>query len=149
MKEDYGQVIVVDDNAEYTALIEKVLKICKPSPLIKAFHNGSDLLEWLDRGHRPSLIFLDIDMPVLTGFDILKLLKTEEKFETIPVIMLTVSDNRVDMVKSYQLGANACISKLTVISELVARLEVFSPYWSSSSQLPSQSWFRLDDSRNN
>jgi len=145
MKKDNSIVLIVDDNPDDAELMGEVLKKCKPSPVTKIFHNGIDLLRWLQMGHRPSLILLNIDMPDLTGLDILKILKAEKEYETIPVIMLAASENRNDMVISYQTGASGCVSKALTFNGLLARLELFSPYWSSVGQLSDTSWFKPDD----
>lgn len=139
------QIIIVDDEPDYICLIQSALKGCYPYPTIKVLHSGVDLLDWLEMSHRPSLIFLDINMPSSSGFDVLKMLKSVDKYKVIPVVMLTVSEDKEDVVDSYQYGASAFMTKPMSFDELVNRMQLFCHYWFDIAQTPDRSWPKPDD----
>lgn len=84
----------------------------------------------------PDMILLDIQMPKLTGFDVLKVLKKDEKFKAIPVVMLTSSKSDEDIVKSYRYGAVSFIQKPINYEEFEKVVEVFNLYWHNINKLP-------------
>jgi two-component system response regulator len=143
------QIIIVDDEPDYTHLIQEALKRCSPCPTIKVLHSGVDLLEWLETSHRPSLIFLDINMPASSGFDVLRILKSVDKYRVIPVVMLTISGEKNDVVSSYQHGASAFLTKPLSFPELVRRMQLFSHYWFDIAHTPDRSWSNGDNFNNN
>ncbi len=72
---------------------------------------------------KPDLILLDINMPLVDGYEILEKLKVDERYADIPVIFLTGKDNRESMVKGFSLGASDYMSKPFSDSELIKRIE--------------------------
>ncbi len=85
--------------------------------------NGQQVLEALEKGSQPSAILLDCNMPVLNGFETCKRLKENESTRSIPVIMVTASDKKEDVVKAMNAGANDYIFKPFVGEELARRIE--------------------------
>lgn len=85
---------------------------------------------------RPDLILLDINMPRVDGFGVLKVLKADERFKAIPVIMLSASKNDADVRKSYQLGANSFIQKPVDYEKFTRVIEGFNNYWQVLNRLP-------------
>lgn len=134
MKKENIQVLIVDDDPDYTSLIEQALKDCKVCPITKVFHSAADLFKWLVPNLKPDLIFLDINMPHVDGFDVLKILKETDQLKIIPVVMLTISENRYDVIRSYNYGVNEYITKPVHFEELQRRIEALSPYWTRGSQ---------------
>ena len=85
---------------------------------------------------RPDLILLDINMPKLGGFEVLKKLKADPKFQFIPVVMLTSSRNEEDVLKSYQNGAVSFIPKPVVFETFAKVVDGFNFYWHIVNKLP-------------
>jgi CheY-like chemotaxis protein len=139
----FKQVLIVDDNDDYTLLVQKALSNCQIPCNLKMLSNGIDLLDWLETNRRPSLIFLDVNMPVLDGLNTLKLLKQTDHYKAIPVIMLSISERQDDIDESYNNGANGYMIKPHKYSELKERMASLSHYWFDVAQTPSsvRSWF--------
>lgn len=136
-----NQVILVDDDPDYAYLVQQALKDCNPVCSLKVLNSGAALLEWLETDpDRPRLILLDINMPISTGFDILEVLKSVDRYKMIPVVMLSVSDRREDVIRSYDIGANAYLVKPGQLSELKRRLTFFNYYWFDISKTPPTNW---------
>lgn len=135
------QVVLVDDDPDYIYLVEQALTGCTPACNLTVLPSGAQLLAWLDESaSRPNLIFLDINMPGANGFEVLKELKSTDRFKMIPVVMLTVSERRADVSKSYAIGANAYLVKPMTFGKLKSRLAFFNYYWFDVSRTPSQQW---------
>jgi CheY-like chemotaxis protein len=79
----------------------------------------------------PDLILLDINMPGLSGFDVLKKLKDDRRLARIPVVMLTSSELSSDVAKAYELGASGYISKPSYMHDIRAILGNTLLYWSA------------------
>lgn len=78
---------------------------------------------------RPGLILLDIKMPELDGFDVLKILKADDDVKTIPIVMLTTTRNSEDVEKALALGANDYISKPVEWEAFVKTVGELGKYW--------------------
>lgn len=85
---------------------------------------------------RPDLILLDIGMPKVDGFEVLKKLKSDAETDFIPVVMLTSSKNEQDVMKSYKGGAASYIQKPVTYDEFVKVVNVFNFYWHIVNKLP-------------
>jgi len=85
---------------------------------------------------RPNIIVLDLNMPKLSGFEVLKRLKSDLQYNFIPVVMLTSSQQEADIVKSYSLGASGYIPKPANYEDYVKMIEGFNCYWQVVNQLP-------------
>ncbi len=85
---------------------------------------------------RPHLILLDINMPRCDGFEVLRVLKNDRAYRSIPVIMFSASSNEEDIVKSYALGANSFIQKPVDYREFVGLIKSFNHYWQVLNRLP-------------
>lgn len=139
------QVLLVDDDPDYGYLVQEALANCQSPCKLTALLSGTDLLNWLETNGRPTVIFLDINMPVSNGFDILKLLKSVDRYKAIPVVMLSVSLQEADIRESYQIGANAYMIKPLTPNLLKENMNLFSHYWLDVAQTPSSSWLRPNE----
>jgi len=77
----------------------------------------------------PALIFLDINMPLMNGFEFLKWRREQPALQSIPVLMLTSSDSQHDISAAYELGANAYLVKPMSVSELSSLLKSAHEFW--------------------
>ena len=135
-----SQIVVVDDDPDYCYLLKEALHLCDPACSLKAFQTGTELLAWLSTNPQPNFIFLDINIPGPSGFEILKTLKAVERYKYIPVVMLTTSERVNDVHTAYEMGANAYITKPITFTELLPRINLFSHYWLDTFQPPAFSW---------
>jgi two-component system, response regulator len=115
MKSD---ILLVEDCHEDADLAIRILKQDNPGTKIKVFYDGVDALNYLfdESGdpHQhtlPKVIFLDVKLPRLTGPQVLEKLKSHETTRTIPVVIMTSSNQEQDVVDCYSLGANSYLVK--------------------------------------
>lgn len=115
------KILAVDDNPDNIQLIEDIVEDLGHH-IAKAF-DGPEALETLSNGELPDLILLDVNMPGMTGFEVLARLKADEKTAQIPVIMLTALSGVDHRVEGLGLGAEDYLIKPFSPLELIARIE--------------------------
>jgi two-component system, OmpR family, response regulator CpxR len=116
MLERRSRVLVVDDDTEMCAMLKEYLS--KEQFEVALAHDGSTALEILDNSP-PDIVLLDVTMPTLGGFDVLRRLRGESD---LPVLMLTARDDHSDRVHGLELGADDYLTKPFNARELVARI---------------------------
>jgi len=141
-------IFLVDDDEDDHFLIQLVFNRYSPEFIVKALHNGEELLRTLEQATvLPTLILLDINMPRMGGFEALKLIRQASKYDSVPVIMLTTSDQTVDKQRALELKANGFITKPNSIEQLnQLALELRRDWLMGTCRLPlreSQSTIRL------
>ena len=109
------KIMLVEDNPEDVAFTKRLLKHNKlDGDLVVAF-NGLQALETLEKKARennlPNLILLDINLPDISGIDLLTRIKQDDRFRRIPVVILTGSNEDADIQRSYDLGASTYLVK--------------------------------------
>ena len=114
------RVFVVDDEEGILTLIKVHLE--KEGFFVKCFEEGNSLFEQL-KEDIPDLIILDVMLPGLDGFQILKILRESEEYREIPVIMLTARGEEYDRVYGLESGADDYITKPFSVRELAARVK--------------------------
>jgi two-component system, response regulator len=77
----------------------------------------------------PALVLLDINLPKIGGLDVLRRVRADERTRDLPVIMLTTSRERRDIVDSYRLGANSFVRKPVSFAQFAAAVQVLGTYW--------------------
>ncbi len=108
------KVLVVDDDADDRDLIKKVFTECHDSLDIVELGDGAEVMKYLHSctdAQLPSLILLDLNMPVMNGFEVLMEIKTNDRLHQIPVYVFTTSNQARDRVHSVRLGASGMITK--------------------------------------
>ena len=89
-----------------------------------------------DRGGPPDLILLDINLPKLSGHEVLRHVKGDQNFRSIPVVMLTTSDRGEEVAAMYRGGANSYVKKPVKFTEYVEQIKALREYWIVISTLP-------------
>jgi DNA-binding response OmpR family regulator len=113
---DKKKILVIDDEPA----IHKLLKVILEDEGFQIVGSGKPLSTAQSiLGGKPDLIILDIMMPEVNGFDILKMLKEDEETRNIPVIVLTVRNLKADVDKAMSLGANCYMTKPFEPAELI------------------------------
>jgi two-component system, chemotaxis family, chemotaxis protein CheY len=115
------QVWVVDDDEEMSRAIELMLKVLDCE--VTLFHNARSAAQKLLTGKAPELLILDINMPEVSGLDLLEFLRRRREWKELPIVILSseAADNTVD--KALQLGADAYVKKPATIEELEKAME--------------------------
>lgn len=110
-------VLLVEDDEGDVLMTREAFEYYKIRNRLHVVGDGKQALQFLRRtgpytdAPRPGLILLDVNLPRLSGLEVLAELKQDEELLTIPVIMLTTSQAEQDIIRSYSLHANAFISK--------------------------------------
>jgi two-component system response regulator len=87
---------------------------------------------------RPAVVVLDLNLPALSGFAVLRRIKSTPATQPIPVVVLTGSQDRRHVARCYRTGANAYVAKPARFSELVQSVRVLGRFWTGVNQLPAQ-----------
>ena len=114
-------IAILDDEADITELV--ALHLSGNGFTVKEFHDPRDFLKFLKK-QIPALIILDLMLPGTSGLEICKFLKQEQRYASIPVIMLTAKAGETDKILGLELGADDYITKPFSPRELVARVKV-------------------------
>ena len=113
-------IAIVDDEPDIAELVSLNLK--KASFRVKEFYDAESFLASLV-SEIPDLIILDLMLPDMDGFDVCKALKNQERYATIPIIMLTARVEETEKVLGLELGADDYVTKPFSPRELVARVK--------------------------
>ncbi|HUR11501.1 MAG TPA: response regulator [Flavitalea sp.] len=131
MKQNHP-VIVIDDDEDDRFLIREGLQKAGCNKEIIQFENGREFLRFLQgipKNEHPSIIMLDLNMPVMDGKEVLKELKGNARFRQIPVIIYSTSNISMDREYAITNGANCYISKPGTFDELVDIMKSISMLW--------------------
>ncbi len=138
-------LVMVDDDEDDCLLVEAALYEAYLKCDFHCLQDGLEMLDYLNRrgryqdpesAPRPDIIFLDLNLPRMNGRVVLQKLKSDERFRTIPVIILTTSNHEEDVALCYDMGANTYIVKEASFAGLRAALKVVKDYWLDTATLP-------------
>ena len=112
-------ILLVEDDPGHARLIEKNLRRSNVANPVKVLHDGQQAVDYLwGEGEyagaeppMPMLVLLDLNMPVLDGYQVLKRMKGDERTKRIPVIILTTTDDVREVRRCYDLGCNVYVTK--------------------------------------
>jgi CheY-like chemotaxis protein len=110
-------IVMIEDDEGHARLIEKNIRRAGISNTIHHFLNGTSALDFLYQHPQgpvqngPSLVLLDLNLPDMSGIDILARIKGEGPLKRTPVVVLTTTDDKVEIQRCYDLGCNVYITK--------------------------------------
>lgn len=138
-------ILLAENDSDDRMLITEAVESSGASCTIQWVENGERALEYLRREGRyskrkntcpPDLIMLDLNMPVMDGWETLEELKKDPALAPIPVIFLTTSEVEDDVRRAYSMGASSYITKPASFEGLVDIFRKISVYWTTTSQHP-------------
>lgn len=114
------QILLVEDNRSDAMLTIRALKKHNLANNLIHLIDGAQALDFIfgtgefegrDVYNKPKVIFLDIKMPKVSGLEVLRIIKADERTKFIPVVMMTSSKEENDIIESHQLGVNSYVVK--------------------------------------
>ena len=131
-------ILIIEDNENDIFILKSALRRAGINDPIQVVRDGEEAIHYLqgtngfeDRSTHPfpKVIFTDIKMPRMSGFEVLHWLRSHPDCAVIPVIMLTASKMNEDVKKAYQMGANAYLVKPTSIDDLTEMVKTAYDFW--------------------
>jgi len=131
------RILVAEDDADDRAFIADAFQQLKILNNIKFVENGEELINSLASSNNlPDLIFLDLNMPVINGIQSLKIIKKNNIFKKIPIVVLTTSKNDKDICMAYEKGISAYIVKPFTFEDLLNVIQETTNYYFQIVTLP-------------
>lgn len=131
-------ILLVEDNENEAQLAIHALKKNNISDNIVVKRDGKEAIDYLFKeiSELPSLIILDLGLPKLNGLEVLEKIRENKKTRCLPVVILTTSEEKSDIRKSYELGINSYVFKPHDFSEFNRVIEQLGTYWSELNIIP-------------
>jgi len=125
------KILSVDDDKDDQFMLKKIFKTLVPSAEIVQAYNGVECIAYLEAnaGLLPSLITMDLNMPLVNGIEATATLKQDERFRHIPVVILTTSDRGNDKVMTMNKGADDFFTKPVIYNELQLTIKTIVDKW--------------------
>lgn len=131
------ELILIEDNKNDIELFLNVVEWIDMGDQVRVFPDGREALEYLlgtgkyesEVPEYPVVIFLDLKMPLLDGIEILKILRENPHTVTHPVVVFTSSNQDIDVMRSYQLGANSYVVKPVQFEKYAETIRELINYW--------------------
>lgn len=139
-------ILLADDDPDDRMLTQRALKKSRLANELHMVEDGEELMRYLRRDGEyadpeiapwPGLILLDLNMPRKDGREALKDIKSDPKLRRIPVIVLTTSEAELDILRSYDLGVNAFVTKPVTFDGLATAIQRLGQFWFEIVKLPS------------
>ncbi|MEO9513158.1 MAG: response regulator [Flavobacteriaceae bacterium] len=124
-------LFIEDDMIETMKLQRAISKFQSKHKIIEA-KNGEEAMDILKKGDLPEIILLDLNMPRMSGIEFLTILKSDDKLKYLPTIILTTSENRVDLLKCFEIGIAGYIIKPLKYEDYESKLKKVFDYWEVS-----------------
>ena len=130
-------ILLAEDNPSDVALTKRALAKGNISHELVVAEDGQDALNYLfggkpngeEAGNLPSLVLLDLNLPRVDGFEVLRRIRADERTSRVPVVILTTSKEEHDVTESYDLGANSYIRKPVDFAQFVQAIGHLAQYW--------------------
>ena len=136
------EILMVDDSMGDIRLAQEALKEGRVRNRLSVAHDGEQAMAFLRRedgyedAPRPDLVLLDLNMPRMDGRQVLAEIKGDPSLRSIPVVVLTTSEAEADIVKAYDLHANAYITKPVDLEAFLDAVKVVEEFWLTVVRLP-------------
>jgi chemotaxis family two-component system response regulator Rcp1 len=139
-------VLLVEDSPGDIRLTREAFRAANTDIKLSVVTDGLEAMAFLRRegtytgALRPDLILLDLNMPRMSGSEVLTRLKADDNLKTIPIVILTTSSSEGDIVKSYQLSANCYLCKPVDLDKFESLVQSINDFWLRNVKLPQEQW---------
>jgi len=134
----YKKILLVEDNPDDVDLTIRAFQKNHIQNEIIVVSDGLDALDYLNKRGKyasiphvdlPAVILLDLKLPKIDGFEVLKQIRENDHTKLIPVVILTSSNEEQDILKGYMGGANSYVRKPVVFEEFIDAVAKLGMYW--------------------
>ena len=138
-------ILLVEDNPRDAELTIRALRKCNLANRLITVEDGAEALDFIfcrgkyatrDSGHPPKVILLDLKLPKVSGLEVLRALKQDDKTRAIPVVVVTSSREDPDIKTAYGLGANSYVVKPVDFDAFAEAVSSLGLYWLLVNQPP-------------
>ncbi len=138
MNDDEIEILLVEDNPRDADLALRALRKHNLANRLHLVRDGQEALDFLfaegayaerNINSRPRLVLLDLKLPKIDGLEVLRQVKSDERTQSIPVVVLTSSREEKDLVESYRLGVNSYIQKPVDFDKFLSCVRELGLYW--------------------
>lgn len=137
-----AEILLVEDSPGDIRLTIEALKESRITNNLHIVNDGVEALDFLRKigqyanAPTPDLILLDLNLPRLNGFEVLKKTKEDDILKVIPIVVLTTSQSERDILQSYQLHVNCFVSKPIEFDEFFNVIRTIEDFWFTIVKLP-------------
>lgn len=138
------EILLVEDNPYDAEMTIEALKEHKLANKLHLARDGAEALDYLFevngslKHETPKVILLDLKLPKVDGLEVLRRIKSDERTKTIPVVVLTSSNQESDLNECYRLGVNSYITKPVEFENFVSAVSDLGFYWLLLNQSPAR-----------
>ncbi|HCO44074.1 MAG TPA: two-component system response regulator [Gammaproteobacteria bacterium] len=131
-------ILLVEDNADDEALTLHAFQQQRIGNKVVVVRDGVEALDYLfgrgqyaerDLADAPAVVLMDLKLPRLDGLEVLRQLRADARTRSLPVVVLTSSDEQRDLVESYRLGCNSYVRKPVDFDDFVHAAQQLGLYW--------------------
>lgn len=138
-------LLLVEDNPDEEALMLRALQQNRFENEVVVAHDGAEALDYLfgagayanrDTRVTPAVVLLDMNLPKVGGLEVLRRVRLDTRTKLIPIVILTSSNEKRDLMTSYSLGANSYVRKPVDFGQFVELVRQLGRYWLSLNEIP-------------
>ena len=136
------EILLIEDNPADIRLTQEAFREARLQNTVHVVQDGVNAMAFIrqtapfQQAPRPDLILLDLNLPKKDGREVLKEIKSDTHTRTIPVVVLTTSDDEADVLRSYDLHANAYLVEPIDILQFIKMIQSLEDFWLSVVKLP-------------
>lgn len=138
------EILLVEDNPGDIRLTREAIKEYKILNNLSVVQDGEEAINFLKKKDKyeeaptPDLVLLDLNLPKIDGREVLRIIKSDDDLKTIPVVVLSTSENDKDIISSYQNYASCYITKPIDFDQFITVIKELQNFWVSIVKLPSR-----------
>lgn len=135
-------VLLVEDSPSDAKLLQTMMQVAKLNLRVDHVGDGAAALDYLfQRGAfthvpRPDMVLLDLNLPKVSGFEVLEEVKADPNLKVIPVVVMTSSASEEDVLRSYQQHANCYVTKPVDFEQFQKIVQTLDAFWFTIVRLP-------------
>lgn len=144
-------ILLVEDTADDEQLVRRMLAKINLINNLVVVRDGAEALDYIygtgahaqrDTTQMPAVVFLDLKLPKVSGLEVLRRIRADDRTKLLPVVILSSSQEEQDLIQSYNLGANSYVRKPVDFTTFTEAVQQLAFYWLMLNELPLPKWKR-------